>query len=57
MIDPKTFRLDQMWICSKDDETKSSLFSRMNEIPGVRTDKDLLKYYLDGKLGEIPKLQ
>lgn len=57
MIDPKTFRLDQMWICSKDDETKSSLFRRMNEIPGVRTDKDLLKYYLEGKLGGIPKLQ
>ena len=55
MLDHKVLRLDQMFIFSKQDSY--SVVNKFNTINGIRTDKDLLKFYLEGKLGGIPKIK
>lgn len=53
LMDSKILRQDQMFIIKKDKQF--SEISRIHDMPGVRADKDIMKLYLEGKLGGIPK--
>lgn len=56
LMDKETLRRDELWFCRKDDDGKSELICLGNQ-KGVRTDSDILKNYLDGKIGGCPRFR
>jgi uncharacterized protein len=55
LMDQDIFRRDEMWVTESNKDGSSSLFS-FSEYKDLRYDKDLLKSYLQGRLGGIPKI-
>ncbi len=55
LIDQKLLRRDEMWVAERNNKGESSLYS-FSEYKDVRKDKDILKSYLQGRLGGIPRL-
>lgn len=55
LMDQKLLRRDEMWVAERDASGASSLFS-FSEYKDIRSDKDIRKSYLQGRLGGIPRL-
>ncbi len=55
LMDQTLLRRDEMWISERNQEGASSLIS-FAEFKDVRSDKDIRKSYLQGRLGGIPKV-
>lgn len=55
VMDQNSLRRDEMWIAERDHEGVSSLTS-FAEFKDVRSDKDIRKSYLLGRLGGVPKI-
>lgn len=55
LIDQSLFRRDEMWVTESDRHGASHLIS-LSEYRGLRKDKDILKAYLHGRVGGIPKI-
>ncbi|HKK02160.1 MAG TPA: ATP-binding protein [Desulfuromonadales bacterium] len=55
LMDQELFRRDEMWIAERDETGNSSLVS-FSEYKDVRSDKDIRKSYLQGRLGGVPKI-
>jgi len=55
LLDQALFRRDEMWVAETDRHGVSHLTS-IGEYSGVRKDKDILKSYLHGKLGGVPRI-
>lgn len=55
LMDQDLLRRDEMWVAERDDEGISSLRAFI-EYKEIRYDKDILKSYLQGRLGGIPKI-
>ncbi|MCC6580235.1 MAG: ATP-binding protein [Phycisphaeraceae bacterium] len=49
-----TLRLDQIWLCERDDRGASTLFS-LDDIEGLRGDAAIAKQYLLGRFGGVPQ--
>jgi hypothetical protein len=54
-MDQDLFRRDEMYVIERD-ELGSSKIIPLNEYKGLRSDKDILKSYLQGRFGGIPKI-
>ena len=54
LMDQNLFRRDEMWITERDVHGASSILS-FSEYRDVRSDKDIRKSYLQGRLGGIPR--
>ncbi len=54
-MDQGLLRRDEMWVVERNPLGESSLIS-FNEYKGIRSDKDILKSYLQGRLGGVPNL-
>jgi AAA15 family ATPase/GTPase len=55
LMDQNLFRRDEMNVVERDATGASSVIP-LNEYNGIRSDKDLLKSYLQGRFGGIPRL-
>ncbi|SMG34884.1 AAA family ATPase [Dethiosulfovibrio salsuginis] len=55
LMDQELFRRDEMWVAERDLHGASSLFS-FSDYKDIRYDKDILKSYLQGRFGGIPRL-
>lgn len=55
VMDQNNLRRDEMWIAERDHEGVSTLIS-FAEFKDVRSDKDIRKSYLQGRLGGVPKI-
>ncbi len=55
LMDQTLLRRDEMWISERNEEGSSTLIS-FAEFNDVRSDKDILKSYLQGRLGGIPNV-
>jgi len=55
LMDQQLLRRDEMWIVDRDASGVSTLLS-FGEYKDVRYDKDILKSYLQGRLGGIPRI-
>ena len=55
LMDQELLRRDEMWAAERDDDGASSLRAFI-EYKELRYDKDILKSYLQGRLGGIPKI-
>lgn len=55
LMDQNLLRRDEMWITERDHEGVSRLIS-FAEFKDVRSDKDIRKSYLQGRLGGVPKI-
>lgn len=55
LMDQELFRRDEMWIAERDEGGNSTMLS-FSEYKDVRSDKDIRKSYLQGRLGGIPKI-
>ncbi|PLX83268.1 MAG: abortive phage resistance protein [Desulfuromonas sp.] len=55
LMDQDILRRDEMWIAERDADGGSSLLS-FSEYKDVRSDKDIRKSYLQGRLGGVPRL-
>jgi len=55
LMDQNLLRRDEMWIAESDHEGVSRLVS-FAEFKDVRSDKDIRKSYLQGRLGGVPKI-
>lgn len=55
LMDQRWLRRDEMWVTERDAAGASNLFS-FNEYRDVRSDKDIRKSYLQGRLGGIPRI-
>ena len=55
LMDQQLLRRDEMWVTERDTTGISSLYS-FGEFKEVRSDKDLKRSYLQGRLGGIPDL-
>jgi hypothetical protein len=54
-MDQDLLRRDEMWVTERETSGVSRLFS-FSEYKDVRYDKDLIRSYLNGRLGGIPKI-
>ncbi|NLW08685.1 MAG: AAA family ATPase [Firmicutes bacterium] len=54
LMDQNLFRRDEMWITERNAHGASSIMS-FSEYKDVRSDKDIRKSYLQGRLGGIPR--
>ena len=55
LLDQQLFRRDELWVAERDAAGVSTLFS-FSEYKDVRSDKDIRKSYLQGRLGGIPRI-
>jgi AAA15 family ATPase/GTPase len=55
LMDQDLFRRDEIWILERDPSGNSNLIS-FSEYKDVRSDKDIRKSYLKGRLGGVPRL-
>lgn len=55
LIDQSLLRRDEMWVTETDSDGASHLIS-FSEYKGLRKDKDILKAYVQGRVGGIPKI-
>lgn len=55
LMDQDLLRRDEMWVAERDASGSSTLFS-FSEYKDVRSDKNIRKSYLQGRLGGIPRL-
>jgi AAA15 family ATPase/GTPase len=55
LMDQSLFRRDEMWVTERDNQGRSILYS-FSDFKDVRSDKDVRKSYLSGRLGGIPRL-
>ena len=55
LLDQRLFRRDELWVTERDASGTSTLFS-FSEYKDVRSDKDIRKSYLQGRLGGIPRI-
>lgn len=55
LMDQSLFRRDEMWITERKLEGSSELIS-FSEYEDIRSDKDILKNYLQGRMGGIPNI-
>ena len=55
LMDQALFRRDEMWITERDPEGSSRMIS-FSEYEDIRNDKDILKSYLQGRMGGIPNI-
>lgn len=55
LMDQKLFRRDEMWVTERDNLGCSSLFP-FSDYKDVRSDKDIRKSYLQGRLGGVPRI-
>ncbi len=55
LMDQNIFRRDEMWMMERDHEGVSRMVS-FAEFKDVRSDKDIRKSYLQGRLGGVPKI-
>ncbi|MBQ7456475.1 MAG: ATP-binding protein [Desulfovibrio sp.] len=55
LLDKKLFRCDEMWVTEKDGTGASTLTS-LSEYKDVRSDTNLRKSYLQGRLGGTPRI-
>ncbi len=55
LMDQKTFRKDEMWVTDRDNLGGSSLLA-FSDYKDIRSDKDIRKSYLQGRLGGIPRI-
>ncbi|MBC8438788.1 MAG: ATP-binding protein [Deltaproteobacteria bacterium] len=55
LMDQTLLRRDEMWIAERNDQGSSTLIS-FAEFKDVRSDKDIRKSYLQGRLGGIPNV-
>lgn len=55
LMDQSLLRRDEMWVAERDQSGASSI-SSFSEFKDVRSDKDIQKSYLQGRLGGIPNL-
>jgi uncharacterized protein len=55
LMDQDLLRRDEMWITERSSQGTSSLLS-FSEYKDVRSDKDIKKSYLQGRLGGIPRI-
>jgi uncharacterized protein len=53
LMNQKFFRRDEMWITERKQDGSSQLIS-FSEYEDIRNDKDILKSYLQGRMGGIP---
>lgn len=56
LMDPSRFRKDQMWLVEKQSDGQS-VISSISEFDGLRSDNDIRKMYLEGRLGAIPYIK
>ncbi len=54
LMNQTLFRRDEMWITERDSDGSSRMIS-FSEYEDIRNDKDILKSYLQGRMGGIPK--
>lgn len=54
LMDKDFMRKDEMWFCAKPKENEAELVC-LGKIPGVRTDTDILKNYVNYAFGGYPK--
>ena len=52
LMDPTRLRKDQMWLVEKVDG--ATTLTAVSEFEGLRSDRDIRKSYLQGRLGAIP---
>ena len=55
LMNQNLFRRDEMYLIEKDKFGSSEMFS-LNEYKNIRYDKDIMKSYLQGRLGGIPNI-
>lgn len=55
LMDQQLLRRDEMWVTERGSSGESRLYS-FSEFKDVRNDKDVLKSYLQGRLGGIPRI-
>ena len=55
LMDQRLFRRDEMWIAERRQDGSSRLIS-LSEYADIRNDKDILKSYLQGRMGGIPRI-
>lgn len=55
LMDQSLFRRDEIWIADRDKHGGTNL-SAFSDFKGVRSDKDIRKSYLQGRMGGIPDL-
>lgn len=55
LLDQSLFRRDEIWVTETDNYGVSHLIS-LGEYRGLRKDKDILKAYLHGRVGGVPKI-
>ncbi|MDR1085960.1 MAG: ATP-binding protein [Deltaproteobacteria bacterium] len=55
LMDKNLFRLDEMWLTERDSDGATALFS-ISEFPEAKGDKNILKSYITGRMGGIPKV-
>ena len=55
LMDQQLLRRDEMWVTERDSSGASKLVP-FSDYKDVRYDKDIRKYYLQGRMGGIPKI-
>lgn len=55
LMDQQFFRRDEMWVAERDRNGASSMLA-FSDYKEVRSDKDIRKSYLQGRLGGIPRI-
>ncbi len=55
LMDQKIFRRDEMWVTERDPMGCASLIA-FSDYKDIRSDKDIRKSYLQGRIGGIPRL-
>jgi hypothetical protein len=55
LMDQELLRRDEMWVAERNSEGASRIFS-FSEYKDVRYDKDIMKSYLQGRLGGVPRI-
>lgn len=55
LMDQQLLRRDEMWACGRDQYGVSTVFA-FSEFKDIRSDKDIRKSYLQGRLGGIPNI-
>ena len=55
LMDQQLLRRDEMWVTEREDDGNTVLIP-FSEFKDIRYDKDIMKSYLQGRLGGIPKI-
>lgn len=55
LMDQDLLRRDEMWVAERDQDGCSELIA-FSEYKDVRSDKDIQKSYLQGRLGGVPRI-